>query len=555
MPSTPMVPAVLYAAKSTQDKHLSIPTQLQNCREKVEEEGWLVVGEYHDENFSAYSGNRGPDLKKAEAHADRAADEYGCTAMLVVQHSDRLARGAGDAPGASDSLIEVWHRLRRKDVHVRSFQNDTMMSKPVLVAVAAEQAYEESERKSKAIKDGKRRRAEDRGESNGPLNFGYRFHDPEAKHKRRVFDEGECEGWKKARALLLEGKTLGFIARWLNGHGYESKRGNAFSSQRVKDMLANPYYAGKIKRADGTLIEGQHPALISWDEHDAILKALASLSHQPTTKGGRRPDQVNLLSGGLMRCAHCGRGIWQRKHESGRRDYICGNVRQKTGTCDACSFDAPTAERAVMEHLGSLFVDLGAWIEKLNAERSDQREVLEREASDLMKERAALEGDEDLVRADYMRQLRGGNERAADLAAAELERIEGERVKLDSRLEDLQAQLSEWEGSDSSDEVLDWWTEFSTAIRENVLEADSVAQANEGLKEKLAAIFVRSEGEVPRLDFILKERPPGAPLVAASLWVDEDPPDDWPTFVDYAQEAGEAGLVIPNGSLSSGCSR
>jgi DNA invertase Pin-like site-specific DNA recombinase len=178
---TQTVPAVLYAAKSTQDKHKSIPTQLDDCRDLAKREGWKVAGEFHDEGFSAYSGNRGPGLRDATATAERAASEAGRECMLAVQHSDRLARGAGDAPGASDSLVEVWTRLRRQNVHVRSVQNDAMMGDVVLGAVASKQATEDSERKSKAIRDGKRRRAAERGESNGPPPFGYRFKDPAAK--------------------------------------------------------------------------------------------------------------------------------------------------------------------------------------------------------------------------------------------------------------------------------------------------------------------------------------------------------------------------------------
>src|SRR5215212_8324920 len=36
-------PAVLYAAKSTQDRHDSIPTQLDDAREMAEDNGWKVV--------------------------------------------------------------------------------------------------------------------------------------------------------------------------------------------------------------------------------------------------------------------------------------------------------------------------------------------------------------------------------------------------------------------------------------------------------------------------------------------------------------------------------
>jgi DNA invertase Pin-like site-specific DNA recombinase len=91
-----MSPAVIYAAKSTEDKHGSIPTQIADCEALAKREGLDVVAEpYHDEGFLAYKGNRGPGLAKARAHAA----ELG--AVLIVQHSDRLARGAGDAPGAA----------------------------------------------------------------------------------------------------------------------------------------------------------------------------------------------------------------------------------------------------------------------------------------------------------------------------------------------------------------------------------------------------------------------------------------------------------------------
>jgi Resolvase, N terminal domain len=58
-----VIPAVIYGAKSTQDRRRSIDTQLEDAREKCADEGWTVVGrDYADEGFSAYTGDRGPDL-------------------------------------------------------------------------------------------------------------------------------------------------------------------------------------------------------------------------------------------------------------------------------------------------------------------------------------------------------------------------------------------------------------------------------------------------------------------------------------------------------------
>src|SRR4051812_39433506 len=104
----PLPPAVVYGAKSTEDKRGSIPTQLAYGRALASREGLEVIGEFTDEAKSAYSGNRGAGLKEARALAERIVREKGSCA-LVVQHTDRLARGDGVT---ADHLVELalWAR-------------------------------------------------------------------------------------------------------------------------------------------------------------------------------------------------------------------------------------------------------------------------------------------------------------------------------------------------------------------------------------------------------------------------------------------------------------
>ena len=78
--------AVIYAAKSAEDTHGSIATQLADCRELAERQGWQVAGEFGDEAFSAFKGNRGPGLARAKALAVRLAED-GC-AILVEQDAE-----------------------------------------------------------------------------------------------------------------------------------------------------------------------------------------------------------------------------------------------------------------------------------------------------------------------------------------------------------------------------------------------------------------------------------------------------------------------------------
>ena len=58
MTETQPIPAVIYAAKSTEDRAGSIPTQLDDCRAMAEREGWEVVGEFSEENVSAHQFTR-----------------------------------------------------------------------------------------------------------------------------------------------------------------------------------------------------------------------------------------------------------------------------------------------------------------------------------------------------------------------------------------------------------------------------------------------------------------------------------------------------------------
>lgn len=525
MTRTDGTPAVLYAAKSTQDRKKSIPTQLDDCQKLAEERGWQVAGKFSDEGFSAYSGNRGPNLQRAKNLAAHLAAERG-EAYIVVQHTDRLARGAGDAPGAADSLTEIWHSLARQNVRLASVQNPDAATEPVYAALAAKMSHEESKRKSAATRSGKRRRAE-RGESTGPLPFGYRLVPSDGDGKKRVPDPDEAPFVRRVFAMVDEGRGVGEITRWLNGQGARTKRGNAFGRSRVRELLRNPWYGGKV-RAYGEEVDGNHEALLPWDEFERIRAKIDGAADPVAVarrKGGR-PSEVALLSG-VMFCAHCGHGIWHRK--GSRRRYVCGHVRHATGECDAAPFDAETVERAVLDHLSNVFIDFDSWLEGVVAHRRSQREGRERELAAIQQRREQLDSDLRLVKDDYMKQLRIGNNAAGQIAAERVAQIEEEKQQLLAAEGEIRAALSEQERVSATDDMLDFWNELSDAVRRQVVNADSVKEANTALRERFAAIFVRSRPDgTPRLDFVLRDREPGAPLVSTNLWIDGDEPaDEW----------------------------
>ena len=318
--------AVAYAAKSTEDKRGSIPTQLEDCRALAERHGWSVVDEFCDAGFSAYKGNRGPGLAQAKERAIRSAP-----CVLVVQDLDRLARGAGDAPGAADHLGELFFALRRQGVTLWSVRTGEVDS--LRAVLEGERGYSESERKSTAVRAGLKRRAE-RGQPVGAIPEGYCVEgsiDANGRaHTERVIDSERRAIVDRIMDSVEAGHAFGEIARALNLDGLRTRRGKRWTARPVRHIVLNEDYTG----ATG------YPRLIDPDRWQRIVAGVRS--GRPRT--GRRPAAAYLLKG-VGFCGLCGGPLYVRPLAAGRF-YVCANVRQATGLCHALRFPADAVRAA-----------------------------------------------------------------------------------------------------------------------------------------------------------------------------------------------------------------
>ena len=106
-----MKQAVIYAAKSTEDTHGSIGTQLEDGRKLAARHGFTVAGEYQDEAKSAYHGNRGQGLADAIQHCERLGES-----ALIVQHSGfvLLARKLWRLVRSEDGRFEAGRTIIRR---------------------------------------------------------------------------------------------------------------------------------------------------------------------------------------------------------------------------------------------------------------------------------------------------------------------------------------------------------------------------------------------------------------------------------------------------------
>ena len=443
--------AILYAAKSTEDIHGSIPAQLEDGRKLAEREGLEVVAEYTDEAASAYKADRGPGLATALEHAERIG------ATLIVQHSDRLARGDGKQ---ARHLAELFFFANRAGVTLRSVQDDSTFQNPVLAVVMGERNMEDSRRKSLAVKAGMARRRE-RGLYNGGFApYGYLHRRNEADERVLVIDEERAPWVRRIFNLYLAGVTYVGIAQELEAAGVPGPKDTVLWPHfTVRKILLNPVYTGLI-RGGGELYEGVHEAIIdreTWEKTAALLKAKAR-----TYKRGRPSTGKHLFRKGFLKCGICREDMGPLTHR-GRphptdQIYRCYGRKRHSHTCDMSNIYRSDVDEAVYAYFRDIGVDAEATRAQLVAARerslAEAREVLGSAEAETQAARERLER----IKRDYVsgelkaaewRELREELEPELSAAQAEEERLRAqlEEAESDSALSkitaDLLGQLSE----------------------------------------------------------------------------------------------------------------
>jgi site-specific DNA recombinase len=496
------VPAVLYAAKSTEDKHGSIPDQLARGRALAEREGWLIAGEFKDESFSAYSRNRGPDLEKAKAKAIALAERHG-EAVLVALHSDRVARGAGDEPGAADHLVEVVAQLRRNGVRLRTVEDDFFADDRIgllMAAVMGQRNTEDSRRKAESVQAGMKRRAE-RGEFSGPRPYGYVYaangsglvpHPPEAEIVRRVFAE------------YVAGRSLSAIARGLHDDGIPTQRGSLWRQSTVSGIVRNSVYVGRLTYR-GAALPATHEPIIDADAWNRAAQLVAS---KPTKRGRPPKEKRHLFTGGFLRCGNCGEAMVPRtRPRSAYEFYECHG--RKLFNCPTGAIRRADIDTAVLAHFESIALDvdatrqaLAAALDRRTAEAQALLQAAEHEAQEAVDRLTRVKRDYtsgELTAAEW-RELRAELAPEAEAAAAEAERLR------------VQAAEAAEAGSikDAEAVVLEQLAEIRAAVAGNVEQPANT----DGLRAVLRRLFSR---------FTLHTNPPReahVELIDSGFWIE-----------------------------------
>ena len=445
MPCDLGIPAVLYAAKSTEDKKGSIPTQLDDGRAFAEREGLTVIGEYFDEAASAWKGNRGPELAAALSHAAEAG------ANLICQHSDRLARGDGKQ---ARHLAELFFETSRAGVRLRSVQDDSTFDSPILAVVMGERNSEDSRRKGEAVRAGlARRRA--LGKYIGSRPYGYRWQRNSDDEKILVPDPTEAAVVRRIFAEYLAGESQLGITRNLIADGIKTGRGGEWHQGTLRVILANPVYAGLIRDGEH-LIEATHEAIVDREifEEAKVLREAKRRTH----KRGRPSAGQHLFRKGFLRCGVCGASMIPRteprRTQGVRETYRCYGRHRDPQTCTMAPIDRALVDTAVYAYFEQVGLDMEASREQLTT-------ALERRVSEVRVLLAAAEKEERMaeerlvrVKGDYSSgglpledwiEFKTELEPQRDAARSEVERLGTHLIEIEAgeALSDLEQELLE----------------------------------------------------------------------------------------------------------------
>jgi DNA invertase Pin-like site-specific DNA recombinase len=506
-------PVVIYAAKSTQDKHRSIETQIEDDVAKAEEEGWEIIWKewrdgkpiaFTDEKFSAYSGNRGEDLRKAKEVAAQIAEERGEVCMLLAQASDRFARGAGDKPGAADALIEIWHQLRRQNVHLRSVEDDGDLRDSPSVANLGHRAMMESKRKSGSVKKGMRRRARKGLPTGGPRPLALRYGEQGYEHVR-----AEVPIVNRIFKALRAGKSQSAIARELAADRVPTVDGGRWHQGTISNIARNPIYKGFILH-EGELIKAQHDPVVApslWGEvNDLLAQKVRSSGGR-----GRPPAGKHLFRKGMLTCV-CGESLVPRtdKERVGGvpyEKYICYGRKLNPSSCSMAPLSRAQIDVAVYSYYEQVGLDVETTREQLAEAQGHKLAELRALHASAAAEQSRVEVRLARVRRDYMDE---------EISAAEWKDVR-EELSADlnaskagaSRLEEQLAQVEEWnELKDIEQETLEHLTEIRRAIAGEIRDAA-------GADEARAALLRLFDG------FRLRRIQPGVRVHAELAWQGE----------------------------------
>ncbi|GAA3681862.1 hypothetical protein GCM10023081_19940 [Arthrobacter ginkgonis] len=218
----------------------------------------------------------------------------GSVQAVITWHTDRLHR----SPKELEEYIDVAEAggIMTRTVKAGELDLGTASGRAVARTLGAWDRFE-SEHKSERITRKKRELAHAGKLTGGPVPFGWELD----AQRRPVIVEAEAAEIRRAVAAISAGESIGSVVRDLNGRGVATKRGQAWTSTSVRNLVMRPTNAGLSVYRGEVVGESIYPPIVTEDQWRAAKAVVTNPNRRSQTD-----SRVKHVLAGMLRCGTCG---------------------------------------------------------------------------------------------------------------------------------------------------------------------------------------------------------------------------------------------------------
>ncbi len=424
--------AVIYLRVSTDrqaEKDLSLPTQLESCKQFAKKNDLYVVKIFEDAGESARTPDRPAFLEMIDFCLTHSKSLN--LKAVICWDTSRFARNR------YDSLLYK-KQLEKKGIKVL-FASQSIGEGPEgeLLEGFLELVDEfYSKALSRNIIRGMGENTRRGFFNGGKPPFGYqivRAPDGKGNMKGKLeINDHDAEIVRTIFRLYLEGYGYRALAEELTRRGLHNRNGNPFCTKSVENVLGNVSYRGTLRFRE-IFVEGAHPPIIPKETFEAVQAARRA--RNPERLPGRQQSSPMLFSG-LLYCGACGQKLtFERafKPNKSYTYYSCSSLKTKRVACPVrLRFDADKLDHFLLDQIAERIVNDSNIKQILLGLMKLRAELLNQTRSRTMKIRSEIAGlqkkIDNLVEAVEDRTL------PKDLVQGRLQKLREDKERLDLEL-------------------------------------------------------------------------------------------------------------------------
>jgi site-specific DNA recombinase len=339
----PKLRVAAYARVSTDNDEqlISLEAQKTHYESTIKSNpDWEFAGIYFDEGVTGTNKENRSELLRLITDCENGKIDF-----IVTKSISRFARNTIDCLELIRKLSDlgVFLYFEKENINTQSMDGELMLT--ILSSMAENESISISQNNKWSVQ--RRFRNGTFKLSSPPYGYDYEdgiltVNEEQAAVVRRIFSEA------------LFGKGAQKIADDLNADGIAPKKAALWNASTILGMLSNEKYTGDVvlqktytddhfKRhrnngeKDQIMIRGNHEAIISHEEFDAVSELLRQRGDEKGVKKGNSKYQKRYPFSGKIICSECGSHFKRRIHSCGGRKYIAWCCSKHINDITKCS--------------------------------------------------------------------------------------------------------------------------------------------------------------------------------------------------------------------------